>query len=375
MRITIIGAGPAGLAVAACLKRVGRPVRMLERADRIAPAWHGHYDRLHLHTPKSRSALPGLPMPADWPRYPARGQLIEYLEAYAGRFGIAPVFGAEVTDIRRGGAGWQITHAQGTETADAVVVATGMATEPLAPAFPGLETFPGPVLHSSAYRNPASLPGARCLVVGFGNSGGEIALDLSQAGRAVDLVVRGPVNLLPRELLGVPIVSFGLLQKLLPYRVADAITAPVLRLAMGDYGRYGLVKHPKGPVTQLREDGRVPLIDIGALARIRTGAIRVRPGIARFDGPAATFADGARAEYDALLLATGYRVDLRPLFASVPEALDAEGRPRTTGGEAALPGLYFCAFRPAPNGQIRAIGAEALAIAAALARETAARAG
>lgn len=369
MRVTIIGAGPAGLAVAACAKLAGHRVRLLERGDRIAPAWHRHYDRLHLHTPKAASALPGLPMPAGWPRYPSRPQVTEYLEAYAVRFGLGPACGAEVTDVSRAGAGWQVSHRCGTEICDAVVVATGMADRPCRPDLPGLDRFPGPVLHSSAYRNPGSLPGARCLVVGFGNSGGEIALELSEAGRGVDLVVRSPVQLLPRELLGIPIVQFGLLQRMLPYRIADAITAPVLRLAVGDFRRYGLARPRKGPVAQIREDGKVPLIDIGTLARIRSGAIRVRPAVARFEATTAHFDDGSTAEYDAVLLATGYTVDLRPILPTIPEALDALGRPRVSGA-AAVPGLYFCAYRPSPNGQLRAIGAEAGAIAAALSRAT-----
>lgn len=367
MRVIVIGAGPAGLAVAACAKGAGHQVQVLERADRIAPAWHAHYDRLHLHTPRGRSGLPGLPMPRDWSRYPSRGQVVQYLEAYAEHFGIAPVFGAEVRDVRRDGAGWRVTHALGVAEADAVVLATGMAGQPHRPEVSGLEAFPGPVLHSSAYHNPTSLAGQRVLVVGFGNSGGEIALDLSEAGRAVEIVVRGAVNLLPRELLGIPIVSFGLLQKIFPYRVADALTAPVLRLAMGDYTRYGLKKLDKGPVAQVREDGRVPLIDIGTLARIRSGAIKVRPGIDRFEGATVVFEDGTRAAFDAVLLATGYEVDLRPMLAEVAEALDAQGRPLVTGG-AAVPGLYFCSYRATPNGQLKAMAAEAEAIAAALGR-------
>lgn len=365
MRVVVIGAGPAGLAVAAVAAGAGHDPVILERADRIAPAWHRHYDRLHLHTPRSRSGLPGLAMPSGWPRYPSRGQVLEYLKDYARHFGLEPRFGAEVSGVRPAGPGWTVTHSQGTETAAAVVLATGLAGQPHRPAWPGLEGFPGPVLHASEYRNPQGLRGERLLVVGFGNSGGEIALDLAEAGRAVDLVVRGPVNLLPRELFGVPIVSFGLLQKLLPYRVADALTAPVLRLAMGNYRRLGLEKAAKGPVSQIREDGRVPLIDIGTLAAIRQGLIRVRPGIARIDGGAVIFADGAIGHYDAIVLATGYKVDLRPMLPDVAGVLDPSGRPVTCGAPTAQAGLFFCGYRASPAGQLLAIGQEARAIVAA----------
>lgn len=366
MRVIVIGAGPAGLAVAACAGRAGHDVQVLERSDRIAPAWHGHYDRLHLHTPRWRSGLPGLPMPRGWPRYPSRLQVIEYLERYANHFGIAPRFRAEVQRVCQNGSGWTVSHSGGTEQADAVVIATGLAGQPHCPDWPGLGSFPGAVLHSSGYRAPHSVAGGRVLVVGFGNSGGEIALDLAEAGRRVDIVVRGPVNLLPKELFGIPIVQFGLLQKLLPYRVADAITAPVLRWAMGDYARFGLQKASKGPVAQVKEDGRVPLIDIGTLDAIRKGRVRVRPAIVSFDGDEVAFEDGSHQAYDALLLATGYRVDLQPMLDGVDGVLDGQGRPLTSGAPSARPGLYFCSYRASPNGQIRAIAQEARAIAADL---------
>ncbi len=86
----IVGAGPAGLAVAACLRRAGMPLVILEREDRVGASWHRHYARLHLHTDKAHSALPYLPLPKDYPKYPSRGQLIAYLESYARHFGLEP---------------------------------------------------------------------------------------------------------------------------------------------------------------------------------------------------------------------------------------------------------------------------------------------
>ena len=91
----VIGASAAGLAAAACLKDAGVAFEVLEATDHVGDAWRHHYDRLHLHTPKSASGLPGLPMPRSWPRYPSRDQVVQYLEHYAGHHGITPHFGTD----------------------------------------------------------------------------------------------------------------------------------------------------------------------------------------------------------------------------------------------------------------------------------------
>ena len=126
-------------------------------------------------------------------------------------------------------------------------------------------------------------------MVGFGNSGGEIALDLANAGIAVALAVRGPVQVLPRELLGFSIVSWAILYRHLPARFVDTINAPLLRLATGSIEKLGLQRAAKGPLQMIQENGRVPLIDVGTLARIKDGSIGIRGGIDRFTPDGAVF--------------------------------------------------------------------------------------
>ena len=145
-----------------------------------------------------------------------------------------------------------------------------------------METFGGPILHSSAYRNPAPFAGQRVLVVGYGNSGAEIALDLAEGGVDVALAVRSPINVIPRELFGLPILAWGLTGRLFPSRVADTINAPFLRFAIGSIEKLGLKRSAKGPLQSIEEDGRVPLIDIGTLDAIRDGRIKLRGDIASF---------------------------------------------------------------------------------------------
>jgi cation diffusion facilitator CzcD-associated flavoprotein CzcO len=219
------------------------------------------------------------------------------------------------------------------------------------------------LIHSSEYRNPAPYAGQRVLVVGFGNSGGEIALDLANAGIDIMLAVRSPVQILPRDLLGFPILSWAILYRRLPARLVDAINAPVLRLAVGDFEKWGLRRAAKGPRQMVEEDGRVPLIDIGTLAKIRDGAIRVRGGIDRFTANGVVFAEGMTETFDAVILATGFRPDLRRLLPDVEGVFDRHGMPLVTGQATAAPGLYFCGQITVPTGQLREIGIEAQRIA------------
>jgi len=362
----IIGAGPAGLACAVTMRAAGLDVTVLEKADSVGAVWRRHYDRLHLHTDRNHSGLPGMAMPPIFPAYPSRAQMVEYLESYAARFEIKPVFNTTVSRVQRDGGLWYAEFAQDSVAAPVVVVATGIAGAPYRPSWPGLDAYGGEVLHSSQYRNPAPYAGRRVLVVGFGNSGGEIALDLADAGVDVALAVRSPVQILPRDLLGFPILSWAILYRRLPARLVDAVNAPVLRLAVGNFEKLGLRRAAKGPRRMVEEDARVPLIDIGTLARIRDGSIKVRGGIDRFAADGVVFTDGMAETFDAVIFATGFRPDLRRLIPDVEGVFDQHGMPLVTGRATDAPGLYFCGQITVPTGQLREIGIEAQRIAASV---------
>lgn len=358
--VIIIGAGPSGLSVAMCLQALGVSARVLDRETQVGSAWARHYDRLHLHTARNNSNLPLHPMPSHWPRYVPRSQVLEYLEDYAAQLDQEPMLGTTVTKLEEIADGWRVTHDKGGDTARAVVLATGFADTPKSAEWPGQDTFPGPILHSRDYRRPSDLPGQRVLVVGFGNSGGEIALDLAEDGRDVTMAVRSPVNLLPKELFGRPIAEFSLTQKLFGYKVADWLAAPLMKWAIGNPEQYGLKQSPKGPLAQIVEDNRIPLIDIGTLDLIRNGQINVRGGIMRSDGSTVQFEEGQDV-FDAILMGTGYSVNLRPLMGDHP-ALDGEGRPPQQADPFA-PGLWGISYHAVPNGQLAAIARQAPVIA------------
>ncbi len=351
----VVGAGPAGLAAAQRLQGQGLRPLIFEKAGEVGAAWRRHYDRLHLHTPRLHSSLPGLTMPRAYGRYPSRAQFVEYLETYAQRFGLRPQFSTPVAEIRRSGRDWTVETAGKSVTTPIVVVATGWADFPYMPQWPGMDAFGGRILHSSAYRNSEGFKGGRALVVGFGNSGAEIALDLAEHGVDVTLSQRSPVRVLPRDLFGVPILEFALAQRFLPARVADAINAPILRLAVGSLEKLGFKTAPKGAMQMIEEDKRIPVLDVGALERIRAGDIKVRGAIRAFTRAGVSFDDGREEGFDAVILATGFKPDLRRLLPDAAKALDGDGTPLISDRATAEPGLYFVGALASPTGQLREI--------------------
>jgi Pyridine nucleotide-disulphide oxidoreductase len=359
----VVGAGPAGLACAAALSRHGLKTLILEKGDAVASVWRRHYDRLHLHTDRDHSGLPGLAMPRSYPRYPSRAQIVAYLESYAAHFNLHPLLEATVQSMCRDGAGWHLDTTKGRHAAPVVVIATGWADYPHVPRWPGQDGYRGQIIHSSAYRNAVPYAGKRVVVVGYGNSGGEIALDMAEANVDVTLAVRGPVKILPREMFGLPILSWAIVLSHLPPRLADCLSAPLIRVAVGSTRNLGLQIERKGPLTMIAEDRRVPPLDVGTLARIRNGTIKVRGGIARFTDDGVAFTDSVTEPFDAVVLATGFRPDLRPLLPGVPGVFDGHGMPLTTGRASSEPGLYFCGQIVVATGQFRGIGIEATRIA------------
>jgi cation diffusion facilitator CzcD-associated flavoprotein CzcO len=362
----IVGASAAGLAAAACLARAGIPHALLEQGREVGAAWRNHYDRLHLHTSKGLSALPFLRFPRGVPRYPSRQQVIAYLEEYVRRLALAPRFGERALAVGREGEGWLTRTERASYRSRNVVVATGYTQAPHRPTWPGLDAFAGPVIHSSEYRNGEAWSGRRVLVVGLGNSGGEIAIDLAEHGARPSLAVRSPVNVVPRDFLGLPILAWGLALSLLPAGAADAVGRLVSHLSFGRLERLGLAPLPYGPMTQIRRHARIPLLDVGTVARIRRGEIEVLPGVTSFGPRGARFADGAEHDFDAVVLATGYRPAVAAFLEPAAAVLDAEGIPTASGAET-LPGLFFCGFHVAPTGMFREITREARRIARAIA--------
>lgn len=369
--VLVIGAGPAGLATSACLRAQGVSHQVIEREREIAASWRRHYDRLHLHTTKRYSGLPLSPWPDSAPRYPSRKQVVGYLQDYAVTHAITPDLGIEVRRVRRHGKHFVVETSRGTRTPRVVVVATGYNGVANIPDFPGLNAFGGEVIHAAAYKNPKHYAGKRVLVVGCGNSGAEIALDLAECGVDTAMVVRGPVHVIPRDLLGRPSQETGIALSVLPVPIRDAIITTLMRFAVGDLSRWGIVRPSIGPQKMIEEQGRVPILDVGTIAKIKEGKIRVVPAIQEVFASSVGFTDGQRLPFDVIILATGYTPGLDRVIEGFASIADSRGRPHRFGEETVIPGLYFVGFKNPPTGALREIALEAPRVAESIRRSVA----
>jgi hypothetical protein len=368
--VVIVGAGAAGLAVAYTLDKAGVDYDIFDAGPGPGESWARRYDRLHLHTIKRFSHLPGLEMDEALPRYPSRDQFAAYLRRYAERLSRPIRWNVRLESATRQekDGTWTLRTSEGEVRAPVVIAATGYNRVPNRPSFPELSRFAGETLHSSEYDNGERFRGQSVLVVGCGNSGAEIAIDLHEHGAEPAMVVRAPTWVTPRDLLGQPSQATTIRFSKLPIGVADAIGKIVLRVAVGDLSRWG-IQRPKdrGPLRQIVELGRVPILDIGTVDLIKDRKIRVTPGVKSFFETGVRFVDGSIANFAAVVFATGFRCGITEMFPQLDEVVDDRGYPKTFAGDPVLPGLHLIGFHNVPTGLLRELGFEAEAIARSLA--------
>lgn len=345
----VIGAGAAGLAALEVLRDEGFEVACFERSDRVGGHWHTDYDCLHLITPRGSSGFDGFPMPPEYPLFPSRDQMRDYITGFAAHHGLGSCirFNTEVTSVRpldaSGLAGWEVTTSDGDRRAYAgVIVAHGHLWDPFVPEYPG--HFAGHVVHSGAYRNTADLQGERVLVVGAGNSGCDLAVDAAQAGRETYVSVRSGLVFQPKTLFGRPRSELSLLARL-PVRLQERVTRGLIDVALGPPERYGLPT----PATRNLHRNR-PVVNGQLLHFIHHGRVRVAPAIERFDGSDVHFSDGSVRTIDTIVFATGFKATIPFLD---PALLHwADGAPLRVAGMTlplGLERLYFVGLA-APRG-------------------------
>ena len=359
----VIGAGPAGLAVAANLRRRGLRCDVLERGPSVGFAWQQRYDSLHLHTIRWLSALPGARIPRRCGRWVSGSDLVEYLRTYADRFRIRPEFGVKVERLDRCNGLWRMQTSAGERDASVVIVATGYSRIPVMPDWSGRPSLNVPIIHSAEYRSPDRYSGQRVLVVGAGNSAAEIAVELARSEVAVDLSVRTAPNIVRRDTFGVPSQLLGIALKNAPQRLMNPLSTVLRRLTVPNLDRFGLPAPGGEGFTQFLRTCTVPILDHGFVREVRAGRIRIVPAVNDLAGNEVQLADGSTMRPDAVICATGYRPGLEAMVGHLG-VLDDNGTPVPHGPDGApnAPDLYFVGITVQLAGLLREIGRDARAV-------------
>ncbi|GAB4085408.1 hypothetical protein GCM10028784_20380 [Myceligenerans cantabricum] len=360
--VCIIGAGWSGLAACQVLQERGIAYDCYEAGSQVGGNWRydndndmsSAYRSLHINTSRKISEYRSLPMPADYPPYPSVFQMSRYLDGFVDHFGFRDAirFRTEVTRVEAAeGGGWTVTARHrdtGAETVRryrAVLVANGHHWDPRhpEPEYPGAETFTGTVTHSHHYRVPDEYTGKRVLVVGFGNSASDIAVETSSVAERTFLSTRRGGYVFPKFMFGKPgddmINPF--VTKMLPREVQRWIMAALLRLSIGKVTDFGLPK----PDHKLFNSH--PTVSETLLPKLGHGDIGVKPAIVRYDGDTVHFSDGTSEHIDAVVYCTGYRISFPFLDESVAAPTDNEVALFHRVVDPAHPGLYFVGlFQP-----------------------------
>ena len=332
-RYCIIGAGPAGLASLKAMLDAGHEVDCFEKSDTIGGHWNHDYDALHLITSRQVTGFADFPMPAHWPLFPHRNQMLEYFHLYADAFDLRRhiTFGVSVDAVEPiatggpvGSAGWIVTTSDGIRRDyDGVLVANGHLWDQKIPEVPG--TYTGKQIHSGSYRNTGDIEGRRVLVIGSGNSGCDLAVDAAQQHFDTHIVMRRGHHFQPKTFFGKPRSELAWMQEY-TFEEQDLIARLMMRVSVGEASDY-----PGMPIPDHRAlaDGP-PVVNELLLYWIQHGRIKVRPGIERFDGTTVHFSDGTSDDFDTILWATGFHASLP--FLDDALLVKQDGVPLRVGG-------------------------------------------
>ena len=351
--VVVVGGGPAGLATSAELRRRRIEHVVLERGDAAGHSWMNLYDSLTLHTGKHLSSLPGMSFDRRVPIFPSRGDFVAYLHRYVETLELPLETGRTVTGVVRTGDDWVVRTDTGNIVARDVVMATGIIAGPRMPPVPGLDRFRGRVMHSVEYRRPAGFQRRRVLVVGVGNSGGEIGSELANAGAHVTIAVRSGANVVPLQIGGIPIQYLAFAMRTLPRGARTRLAGVVGRITELRRGKPVLPKPAHGPLDA------IPLIGFNLVDAIRAGRVAVRGGLAELTETGARFTDGVEEPFDDVIFATGFTAALGPLGDQV--RVDAKGFALRTDRVASAdqPNLYFVGHTYDSTGGLYNIGQDA----------------
>ena len=307
--VVVVGGGQAGLAIGHYLAQQGSNFVILEREHDVAAAWRDRWESLTLFTPRAYDSLPGLEFPGDPDGYPTRQEVLTYLRGYAARFDLPVRLGTAATGLSRDGDQFVIELEDERITAKQVVIATGPFQEPRIPAVADGLAPEVVHMHSTAYRRPADLPGARTLVVGGGNTGYQIAHELAPT-RETHIAIGTRQAALPQRLFGRDLFLFltktGLIHKSVDTRLGrrmrqkETLVGPLPKVAK----RLGVISHGRATAAS---------------------------------GRTVTFVDGSQIDVDSVVWATGFRYDHSWIGLPIT---GEDGQIEHQRGVTEIPGLY-----------------------------------
>ncbi len=308
----VIGAGPCGLAATRQLAGMGIPVRCLERHTDLGGNWNCRnptssvYQSAHLISSKRLTEFPDFRMPREFPHYPSHTQALAYLRAYAAEYQLGKhiEYGCRVEQVVPAEHGWLVQVAGEPEprTYAGVVIANGHHWKPLWPQLTG--SFDGEQLHAHDYWNAEAFAGQRVLVIGAGNSGCDIAVEVSRVAARTVWSLRRGYHIFPKYLFGAPIDRCGdtMSRWWLPTWLARQITAWCIGVAAGRPERYGLPT-PDHPMFASH-----PIVNSQILPAVGHGQVVPVGDVVRIEGRRVSFADGRSELIDTIICATGYEL-------------------------------------------------------------------
>ena len=328
-RVCIIGAGASGIAACKTLKEQGIPFDCYETSDRVGGLWvynnsngkSSAYKSLHINTSKKLMQYSDFPLPDHYPNFPHHSQIAEYFNSYADHFGIKPHIRFQTTvtqaePLPEGG--WGITLDDGsTYHYRVLLVANGHHWNPRwpQPEVPG--NFNGSVTHSHYYKTPDKYVDRNVLIVGFGNSAMDIAVEISRVAKNTYLAVRRGFHIIPKHVLGAPLDQAPI-PNFLPFSWKLGIQAFAVKLQVGELTQYGLPK-PDHPYMHAH-----PTISSDIFTSLSHGRVQPKPNLQQLDGGGVIFTDGSRAPVDRIIYCTGYKVTFPFLRSKVVEAKNNE---------------------------------------------------
>nr|XP_025665190.1 probable indole-3-pyruvate monooxygenase YUCCA11 [Arachis hypogaea] len=332
--VVIVGAGPAGIATAGCLNKLRISNIVLERDDCPVSLWRKRaYDRLKLHLGKDFCSLPHYPFPSDFPNFVPRVDFLRYIDSYIAHFNIAINYNCSVDSalIDQSNGKWRLLVTNNSSGADEIyeaeflVVASGENSEEYIPNIKGLESYQGESMHCSKYLNGREMYKKNVLVVGCGNSGMEIAYDLSTWGAYTSIVVRSQVHYFTKEMVyaGMLMLKHFMVDKV------DKMMVLMSKLKYGNMFKYGLTRPKEGPFALKIKGGTTPTIDVGCIEKIKKGKVKVYPGISSIkEGKVVKFVDGQHAHFDAIIFATGYKTNVLKWLKDYKNLFNENGMPK-----------------------------------------------